>query len=132
MCTKKYKYKLTVIILFTILLLSVISAQDKSKENDAEAIEKELANPNAALETMAIPIDFIFFDDDLSNVNNHNAEEGGRFAFPKGTNVDKVMKIEITNVKLTLQYWYYIASPDTSGPKNQICFQKLPVIPLQW
>jgi len=63
---------------------------------------------------------------------NHNADEGNRFTFPLGTGVNKVIIIGNTPVKFSLQYWYYIASPESFGPKNQIRFQIAPVVPLPW
>jgi len=63
---------------------------------------------------------------------NHNADEGNRFTFPIGTGINKVTKFGKLPVKLTMQYWYYLASPDTFGPQHQIRIQIAPVIPLPW
>ena len=41
---------------------------------------------------------------------NHNADKGSRFTFPIGTGVNKVTKFGKLPVKLTMQYWYYVAS----------------------
>ena len=63
---------------------------------------------------------------------NHNADEGNRFTFPIGIGVNKVTNFGKIPVKLTLQYWYYVASPDAFGPQHQVRFQIAPVIPLPW
>ncbi|MGB5499041.1 MAG: hypothetical protein WBM77_08950 [Maribacter sp.] len=63
---------------------------------------------------------------------NHNAEEGNKLTFPIGTGVNKVTRFGKLPVKLSLQYWYYVASPDTFGPQHQIRLQIAPVVPLPW
>ena len=63
---------------------------------------------------------------------NHKAEKGNRFTFPIGTGVNKVTKFGKLPVKLTLQYWYYVASPDNFGPQHQVRIQIAPVVPLPW
>lgn len=63
---------------------------------------------------------------------NHNAVDGNKLTFPIGTGVNKVAKFGKLPVKLSLQYWYYVASPDTFGPQHQIRLQIAPVIPLPW
>jgi hypothetical protein len=63
---------------------------------------------------------------------NHEGEKGNRFTFPLGTGVIKVTKFGKLPVKLALQYWYYVASPDAFGPQHQIRLQIAPVIPLPW
>lgn len=63
---------------------------------------------------------------------NHKAEKGNRFTFPVGTGVNKVTKIGKLPVKLSVQYWYYVASPEAFGPQHQIRVQIAPVIPLPW
>lgn len=63
---------------------------------------------------------------------NHNADKDNRFTFPIGTGVNKVTKFGKLPVKLSLQYWYYVATPDAFGPQHQIRFQIAPVVPLPW
>jgi hypothetical protein len=63
---------------------------------------------------------------------NHEAEDGNRFTFPLGTGAVKVTKFGKLPVKLALQYWYYVASPDAFGPQHQIRLQIAPVVPLPW
>ena len=63
---------------------------------------------------------------------NHDAEEGSRLTFPIGTGVNKVVSWGKLPVKLTLQYWYYVSSPEAFGPKHQIRLQIAPVVPLPW
>lgn len=63
---------------------------------------------------------------------NHNADKGSRFTFPVGTGVNKVVKFGKLPVKLTFQYWYYVAAPEAFGPQHQFRFQIAPVVPLPW
>jgi hypothetical protein len=63
---------------------------------------------------------------------NHEAEKGNRFTFPLGTGVIKVTNFGKLPVKLALQYWYYVASPEVFGPQHQIRLQIAPVVPLPW
>ena len=63
---------------------------------------------------------------------NHKAEKGDRFTLPVGPGIIKVVTMGKTPIKLSLQYWYYVATPDTFGPQHQIRFQISPVVPLPW
>ena len=63
---------------------------------------------------------------------NHEGEKGNRFTFPLGTGVVKVTKFGKLPVKLALQYWYYVASPDNFGPQHLVRLQIAPVVPLPW
>lgn len=63
---------------------------------------------------------------------NHNATKGNRFTFPIGIGVNKVTRFGKLPVKLSVQYWYYLASPDNFGPQHQIRLQIAPVVPLPW
>ena len=63
---------------------------------------------------------------------NHNAESGNKFTFPIATGVNKVTHIGKLPVKLTAQYWYYVASPDAFGAQHQIRLQIAPVVKLPW
>ncbi|WP_167606434.1 hypothetical protein [Maribellus sediminis] len=63
---------------------------------------------------------------------NHKAEKGSRFTFPVGTGVNKVTRFGKLPVKLSVQYWYYLARPDAFGPQHQVRVQIAPVIPLPW
>jgi len=63
---------------------------------------------------------------------NHEATEGNKFTFPVGTGLNKEVSFGKLPVKISLQYWYYLAKPDSFGPQHQIRFQIAPVIPLPW
>ncbi len=63
---------------------------------------------------------------------NHNASKGNKLTLPIGTGVNKVMRFGKLPVKISMQYWYYVASPDAFGPQHQIRLQIAPVIPLPW
>ena len=63
---------------------------------------------------------------------NHNGTDGNKFTFPLGTGVQKVIKAGKIPIRLGVQYWYYIASPDNFGPQHQFRFTVAPVIPLPW
>ena len=63
---------------------------------------------------------------------NHKAEKGNKLTFPIATGVNKVMHLGKLPVKLSLQYWYYVASPDDFGPRHQVRLQIAPVIKLPW
>lgn len=63
---------------------------------------------------------------------NHNAKDGNKLTLPIATGVNKVAKFGKLPVKISLQYWYYVASSDTFGPQHQIRLQISPVIPLPW
>ena len=63
---------------------------------------------------------------------NHKAEKGSKWSFPLGTGVSKTIIAGKMPLKLSLQYWYYVASPEAYGPQHQIRFQIAPVVPLPW
>lgn len=63
---------------------------------------------------------------------NHKAEKGNKFTFPIGTGVNKVTRFGKMPIKLSVQYWYYVASPDNFGPQHQVRFTIAPVVPLPW
>ncbi|NMM48321.1 hypothetical protein [Marinigracilibium pacificum] len=63
---------------------------------------------------------------------NHNASEGNKFTFPIGTGAQKVIIAGKMPIRLGLQYWYYISSPESFGPQHQVRFTIAPVIPLPW
>ena len=63
---------------------------------------------------------------------NHEAEEGSKLTFPIATGVNKVISVGKLPVKISLQYWYYAASPEAFGPQHQIRLQIAPVVPLPW
>ncbi|MEP3390615.1 MAG: hypothetical protein ABJO02_20650 [Reichenbachiella sp.] len=63
---------------------------------------------------------------------NHNGTDGNKFTFPLGTGAQKVLKAGKMPLRLGMQYWYYIASPDAFGPAHQIRFTIAPVVPLPW
>ncbi|MCX2743835.1 hypothetical protein OO013_08160 [Mangrovivirga sp. M17] len=63
---------------------------------------------------------------------NHNGTEGNKFTFPIGTGAQKVIIAGKIPIRFGLQYWYYVASPDSFGPQHQVRFTLAPVIPLPW
>lgn len=63
---------------------------------------------------------------------NHKASEGNKLTLPIGTGVNKITRFGKLPVKLSVQYWYYVASPDNFGPQHQIRLQIAPVVPLPW
>ncbi|MCV9386280.1 hypothetical protein [Reichenbachiella ulvae] len=63
---------------------------------------------------------------------NHNGTKGNRFTFPIGTGVQKVLIAGKMPLRLGLQYWYYLATPDAFGPQHQLRFTIAPVVPLPW
>lgn len=63
---------------------------------------------------------------------NHEASSDNKLTFPLGAGVSKTMILGSTPWKFSLQYWYYVASPDTFGPQHQVRFQVAPVVPLPW
>jgi hypothetical protein len=63
---------------------------------------------------------------------NHKADKGNKLTLPIGTGVTKVSSIGKLPIKLSMQYWYYVASPDAFGPQHQIRLSISPVIPLPW
>jgi len=63
---------------------------------------------------------------------NHKASKGNKFTFPIGTGVNKVTKFGKLPVKLSVQYWYYVASPESFGPQHQVRLTISPVVPLPW
>lgn len=63
---------------------------------------------------------------------NHEAEEGDKFIFPLGTGITKVSHIGKLPMKFGIQYWYYVASPDSFGPQHMVRIQLTPVVPLPW
>jgi len=58
--------------------------------------------------------------------------DGNKFTFPIGTGVTKVTHFGKLPIKFNLQYWYYVASPDSFGPQQQIRLSIVPVINLPW
>ena len=63
---------------------------------------------------------------------NHKAAKGNKLTLPIGGGVNKVKKFGKLPVKISLQYWYYVASPENFGPQHQIRFTITPVVPLPW
>ena len=63
---------------------------------------------------------------------NHNADDGNKFTFPIATGAQKVLLAGKMPIRVGVQYWYYLASPDTFGPQHQVRFTVAPVIPLPW
>ena len=63
---------------------------------------------------------------------NHKAAPGNRWTFPLGVGFAKTVIMGKMPVKLSLQYWNYVATPDNFGPEHQIRFQIAPVVALPW
>jgi hypothetical protein len=63
---------------------------------------------------------------------NHNASKGNKLTLPLGTGVNKVTRIGKLPFKVSVQYWYYVASPEAFGPQHQIRLTLSPVVPLPW
>ena len=63
---------------------------------------------------------------------NHTASAGNKFTFPVAVGVNKTVIVGKMPIKFSLQYWYYVASPDDFGPQHEVRFQIAPVIPLPW
>jgi len=63
---------------------------------------------------------------------NHEAESGNKWTIPLGIGVSKTIVAGKTPWKFSLQYWYFVESPDNFGPQQQIRFQIAPVVPLPW
>jgi hypothetical protein len=63
---------------------------------------------------------------------NHEATSGNKWTFPLGIGVAKTAIIGKTPWKFSLQYFYYVATPDAFGPQHQVRFQVAPVVPLPW
>ncbi len=63
---------------------------------------------------------------------NWNAPEGEELSFPIGGGISKTVMFGNTPVKFGAQYWYYLATNDTFGPKHQVRFLFTPVVPLPW
>ena len=63
---------------------------------------------------------------------NHNAAEGNKLTFPIGIGVNKVALFGSLPVKFGLQYWYFVASPESFGPQHQVRLTISPVVPLPW
>ena len=64
---------------------------------------------------------------------NHQADDSDdKLTFPLGIGVAKTIVVGKMPLKFSVQYWNYVASPDTFGPEHQVRFQVAPVIPLPW
>jgi hypothetical protein len=63
---------------------------------------------------------------------NHKGTKGNKLTLPIGTGVNKVTHFGKLPIKMSMQYWYYVASPDQFGPQHQIRFTISPVVPLPW
>lgn len=63
---------------------------------------------------------------------DRNAPPGEAWSFPVGGGVTKTSILGRTPWKFAAQYWYYVASPNTFGTRNQLRISVSPVIPLPW
>ena len=64
--------------------------------------------------------------------NHEAADSDDKLTLPLGIGVAKTVKFGSVTVKLSVQYWNYIESPDTFGPEHQIRFGISPVVPVPW
>lgn len=60
---------------------------------------------------------------------NWNAESGDKLSLPVGLGADTMINIGPLPVKIGLEAYYYVESPDAFGPEWQIRFLFVPVIP---
>ena len=63
---------------------------------------------------------------------NHEADSDNALTLPLAVGVQKTTIIGGRPWKFGLQYWYYIESPDTFGPRHQVRIAISPVIKLPW
>jgi len=49
---------------------------------------------------------------------NHNGAEGDQLSFPVGGGLSKTSILGTTPMKFGIQYWYYVASPNTFGARR--------------
>ncbi len=63
---------------------------------------------------------------------NHKADSGNDWTFPLAVGIAKTNVIRGRPWKFSLQYWYYVASPDVFGPNHQIRISVSPVVQLPW
>lgn len=63
---------------------------------------------------------------------NHKADKGSKLTLPIGTGFNKVVRFGKLPLKIGAQYWYYVAQNENFGPKHQIRFSIIPIIPLPW
>jgi hypothetical protein len=63
---------------------------------------------------------------------NHNADRDDAWTFPLAAGFSKTTIINGRPWKFGLQYWNYVKSPDTFGPKHQIRLTISPVVKLPW
>ncbi len=63
---------------------------------------------------------------------DNNASSGNKWSVPIGTGIAKTIIAGKMPLKFRLEYWYYAASPDIFGVRNQIRFSVSPVINLPW
>ena len=63
---------------------------------------------------------------------NHEASSDDKWTFPLAVGVSKTSIIGGRPWKFGVQYWHYVATPDTFGPDYQIRFTVSPVVKLPW
>lgn len=63
---------------------------------------------------------------------NHKATSGNKFTFPIGTGIKKVISAGNMRLALSIQYYYYVARPDSFGPEHQVRISIVPVVKLPW
>lgn len=63
---------------------------------------------------------------------NYNAASGNKLSLPLATGLAKTFIFGSMPIKFSIQYWYYVASPDNFGAQHQFRFSIIPVIPLPW
>jgi hypothetical protein len=63
---------------------------------------------------------------------NHEADNDNAWTFPLAAGISKTSVIGGRPWKFSMQYWYYVASPDLFGPNHQIRISVSPVVQLPW
>jgi len=63
---------------------------------------------------------------------NHNAASGNKTTIPLGIGLSQTKIFKGRPWKFSLQYWYYVESPDLFGPKHTIRLSVAPVVQLPW
>jgi len=63
---------------------------------------------------------------------NHKAPSDNKLTFPLGIGISNTLIVGKTPLKVSLQYWNYLESPDSFGPEHQVRLQVAPVVSLPW
>ena len=73
-----------------------------------------------------------FFNGNPTFSYNHNASSDDALTLPLAFGGSRTVIIAGRPWTFSAQYWYYIVSPDTFGPKHKIRIGISPVIDLPW